>query len=79
MTLRRRTLTAWALSMVVFTLLMLVTTLAAAAGLSTDQGHTFTPLMHLAQVCPLVCAEADSGVNQLCPAAWNCAGTETPL
>ncbi len=31
MTLRRRTLTAWALSMVVFTLLMLVTTLAAAA------------------------------------------------
>jgi MYXO-CTERM domain-containing protein len=40
------------------------------AGISTDQGHTFTPLLHLSGVCPLVCTEPDSGVTQFCPAAW---------
>jgi MYXO-CTERM domain-containing protein len=40
------------------------------AGVSHDQGKTFTPLLHLSAVCPLVCAEADSGVNALCPMSW---------
>ena len=40
------------------------------AGVSTDEGKTWTPLMHLAGICPLVCAEADSGVTQYCPAVW---------
>jgi MYXO-CTERM domain-containing protein len=26
--------------------------------------------MHLADVCPLSCAEPDSGVNLSCPSAW---------
>ena len=40
------------------------------AGVSTDEGKTFTPLMHLADICPLVCAATDSGVDQLCPNVW---------
>jgi MYXO-CTERM domain-containing protein len=40
------------------------------AGVSADQGKTFTPLMHLAGICPLTCDEPDSGVTSQCPAAW---------
>ncbi len=40
------------------------------AGLSTDQGKTFQPLMHLSGICPLTCSEPDSGVTQQCPAYW---------
>jgi photosystem II stability/assembly factor-like uncharacterized protein len=39
------------------------------AGVSTDQGKTFTPLMHLGGVCPLMCP-AESPVTQLCPMVW---------
>ena len=40
------------------------------AGISTDQGKTFTPLMHLGGLCgPLVCGP-DSGVTNFCPAYW---------
>jgi photosystem II stability/assembly factor-like uncharacterized protein len=39
------------------------------AGVSTDQGKTFTPIMHLGGVCPLVCS-VDSPVTQQCPMAW---------
>jgi MYXO-CTERM domain-containing protein len=39
-------------------------------GISTDQGKTFTPLMHLGGLCgPLACGP-DSGVTNLCPAYW---------
>ncbi len=40
------------------------------AGVSTDQGKTWTALMHLSGICPLTCSEADSGVTQYCPAVW---------
>jgi hypothetical protein len=40
------------------------------AGVSHDDGKTFTALMHLADICPLTCSEPDSGVNQQCPVAW---------
>lgn len=40
------------------------------AGVSADQGKTFTALMHLPDVCPLVCPQADSPVNTQCPVAW---------
>jgi photosystem II stability/assembly factor-like uncharacterized protein len=40
------------------------------AGVSTDQGKTFTPIMHLAELCgPLECA-ADTSVGMTCTAAW---------
>jgi hypothetical protein len=40
------------------------------AGISTDQGKTWTPLLHLAGVCgPLACG-AESGVTTLCTALW---------
>jgi hypothetical protein len=40
------------------------------AGISTDQGKTFTPLMHLATLCgPLACG-ADTEVGMMCPALW---------
>ena len=40
------------------------------AGLSTDQGKTFTPLMHLQQLCgPLACG-ASSPVTAQCPTLW---------
>src|SRR5262249_52501246 len=35
------------------------------AGLSTDQGKTFTPIMHLGGVCPLTC-DPSSSVGQQC-------------
>ena len=40
------------------------------AGLSTDNGKTFQPIMHLGGICPLMCAEPDSGVTQQCPTYW---------
>jgi hypothetical protein len=40
------------------------------AGVSTDQGKTWTALMHLSDVCPLACSEPDSGVTLDCPALW---------
>lgn len=41
-----------------------------AAGLSTDQGHTFTPVMHLQVLCgPLECA-ATTTSGATCPDAW---------
>ncbi len=40
------------------------------AGISVDQGKTFTPLMHLADLCgPLTCGSGTS-VGQQCPALW---------
>jgi MYXO-CTERM domain-containing protein len=40
------------------------------AGLSTDQGKTFEPLLHLGGLCgPLTCAP-DSGVTSMCSALW---------
>jgi MYXO-CTERM domain-containing protein len=43
---------------------------AFTAGISTDQGKTWTPLLHLAGVCgPLACGAA-SGVTRLCTALW---------
>jgi hypothetical protein len=40
-------------------------------GLSADQGATFTPLMHLQQLCgPLACGPATS-TGKVCPALWS--------
>ena len=40
------------------------------AGVSVDQGKTFTPLMHLNDLCaPLTCASS-TPVGQQCPAQW---------
>jgi hypothetical protein len=39
------------------------------AGISADQGKTWTPVFHLAGFCPLQCG-ASTGVATLCPAAW---------
>src|SRR5262249_42292132 len=40
------------------------------AGISTDQGKTWTPLLHLAGLCgPLACG-AESGVTRLCTDLW---------
>ena len=40
------------------------------AGISTDQGKTWTPLLHLAGLCgPLACG-AESGVTKLCTDLW---------
>jgi hypothetical protein len=40
------------------------------AGISTDQGRTWTPLLHLAGLCgPLAC-EAESSVTRLCTDLW---------
>ncbi len=41
-----------------------------AVGLSTDQGHTFTPVMHLQVLCgPLECAATTTN-GSICPDAW---------
>ncbi len=41
------------------------------AGVSVDQGKTFTPIMHLDDLCgPLTCG-ADTPVTQQCPALWD--------
>ena len=41
-----------------------------AVGLSTDQGHTFTPVMHLQVLCgPLECAATTTN-GAMCPDAW---------
>src|SRR5262249_38774728 len=40
------------------------------AGVSTDQGKTFTPIMHLQRLCgPLMCGAATS-TGKLCPSLW---------
>jgi hypothetical protein len=41
-----------------------------AVGLSTDQGHTFTPVMHLQVLCgPLECPATTTN-GSMCPDAW---------
>src|SRR5262249_40411659 len=43
---------------------------AFTAGISTDQGKTWTPLLHLAGLCgPLACG-ASSSVTKLCTDLW---------
>jgi photosystem II stability/assembly factor-like uncharacterized protein len=40
------------------------------AGVSTDEGKTFTPIMHLSALCgPLACG-ADTSVGMMCPMQW---------